>query len=61
MESLNEINGIVEQNQWIRFRKPSDKLHKTGRITTENRQINRATLARLLCLFKKKHPDIWSP
>ena len=38
MESLNETNGIVQQFQWICFRKPSDKVVLSGRKNAENRQ-----------------------
>jgi hypothetical protein len=30
MESLNEINGIVQQNQWNRSTKSMDLFRKTG-------------------------------
>jgi hypothetical protein len=40
MESLNKINGIVEQNQWICFLKTADWMGESGKMTREKRHIN---------------------
>ena len=38
MELLNEINGIVERNQWICFLKTAVLLAETCKLTTKKHQ-----------------------
>jgi len=39
IESFNEINAIVEQSQWICFRKLAEKVYLFGRKTAKNWQF----------------------
>ena len=47
MELLNEINGIVQRNQWNRSTKSMGLLKKTGRLITLRRQNNWRKMAGL--------------
>ena len=46
MESFNEINGIVQRNQWNRWTKPMDSFPENGGLAWHNWQTDEQKLTR---------------